>query len=188
MFNVPRRPALTRAGIGAALVALVAIAGYNIGLAQSPSAMVSAAQSAARPVDTPRLKGLTPRRRMRRLWTRSHRRSSPFVSRRRRRSSRRSFPTTTFSASSGRELPRQPRIPRQSGLGSGVLTTTDGYILTNNHVIDGADQVRVELPDKRVFDAKVVGADPASDLAVLKIERDRSSDRRDGRFEPRARG
>ena len=71
----------------------------------------------------------------------------------------------------GREFPRQQqRIPRQSGLGSGVLTTADGYILTNNHVIDGADQVRVELTDKRVFDAKVVGADPASDLAVLKID------------------
>ncbi len=68
------------------------------------------------------------------------------------------------------QVPRQQRMPRQSGLGSGVLTTPDGYILTNNHVIDGADQVRVELPDKRVFDAKVVGADPASDLAVLKID------------------
>jgi Do/DeqQ family serine protease len=51
-----------------------------------------------------------------------------------------------------------------------VLTTADGYVLTNNHVIDGADQVRVELTDKRVFDAKVVGTDPASDLAVLKID------------------
>jgi Do/DeqQ family serine protease len=72
----------------------------------------------------------------------------------------------------GREfqMPRQQRMPRQSGLGSGVLTTADGYILTNNHVIDGADSVRVELPDKRSFDAKVVGVDPASDLAVLKIE------------------
>ena len=105
---------------------------------------------------------------MRRLWMRSRQRLSPFVSRRRRRSSRQ-FPDDDFSAFFGRQLPRQQRIPRQSGLGSGVLTTTDGYILTNNHVIDGADQVRVELPDKRVFDAKVVGADPASDLAVLKI-------------------
>ena len=58
------------------------------------------------------------------------------------------------------QLPRQQRVPRQSGLGSGVITTTDGYILTNNHVIDGADQVRVESPDQRVFDAKVIGADP----------------------------
>jgi len=64
--------------------------------------------------------------------------------------------------------PQAPR--RQSGLGSGVITTPDGYILTNNHVIDGADRVRVELTDKRTFDANVVGTDPASDLAVLKVD------------------
>ena len=68
------------------------------------------------------------------------------------------------------QAPQQPRTPRQSGLGSGVITTPDGYILTNNHVIDGADRVRVELTDKRTFDAKVVGTDPASDLAVLKVD------------------
>jgi len=68
------------------------------------------------------------------------------------------------------QLPRQQRVPRQSGLGSGVVTTADGYILTNNHVIDGADTVTVELPDKRTFDAKVIGTDPASDLAVLKVD------------------
>jgi Do/DeqQ family serine protease len=79
------------------------------------------------------------------------------------------FPDDDLFRFFGRDLPRQPRVPRQSGLGSGVLTSADGYILTNNHVIDGADQVRVELTDKRVFDAKVIGTDPASDLAVLKI-------------------
>ncbi len=68
------------------------------------------------------------------------------------------------------QSPRQQRTPRRSGLGSGVITTADGYILTNNHVIDGADRVRVELTDKRTFDAKVVGTDPASDLAVLKVD------------------
>ena len=68
------------------------------------------------------------------------------------------------------QAPRQQRTPRQAGLGSGVITTADGYILTNNHVIDGADRVRVELTDKRTFDAKVVGTDPASDLAVLKVD------------------
>jgi Do/DeqQ family serine protease len=51
-----------------------------------------------------------------------------------------------------------------------VVTSSDGYILTNNHVIEGADRVRVELADRRAFDAKVVGTDPASDLAVLKID------------------
>ena len=80
------------------------------------------------------------------------------------------FPDDDLFRFFGRGFRAQQRIPRQSGLGSGVLTTSDGYILTNNHVIDGADQVRVELTDKRVFDAKVVGTDPASDLAVLKID------------------
>jgi Do/DeqQ family serine protease len=60
--------------------------------------------------------------------------------------------------------------PRRSGLGSGVVVSGDGYILTNHHVIDGADRVRVELADRRTFDAKIVGSDEASDLAVLKIE------------------
>lgn len=60
--------------------------------------------------------------------------------------------------------------PRRGGLGSGVIINSDGYILTNHHVIDGADRVRVELIDRRTFDASVVGSDAASDLAVLKIE------------------
>jgi serine protease Do len=66
-------------------------------------------------------------------------------------------------------MPQQPQ-PRRGGLGSGVIVTADGYILTNHHVIDGADRVRVELKDRRTFDAKVVGSDAPSDLAVLKIE------------------
>jgi Do/DeqQ family serine protease len=60
--------------------------------------------------------------------------------------------------------------PRQGGLGSGVIVSGDGYILTNHHVIHGADKVRVELKDRRTFDAKVVGSDEASDLAVLRID------------------
>ena len=60
--------------------------------------------------------------------------------------------------------------PRQGGLGSGVIVNTHGYILTNHHVIAGADTVRVELNDRRVFDAEIVGSDAPSDLAVLKIE------------------
>lgn len=58
----------------------------------------------------------------------------------------------------------------QSGLGSGVVVSTDGYLLTNNHVIEGADAINVTLNDGREFSAKVVGTDPDSDLAVLKIE------------------
>jgi serine protease Do len=63
---------------------------------------------------------------------------------------------------------RRPRVER--GLGSGVIATQDGYILTNNHVVDGVDTVKVELPDNRTFDAKVIGTDPATDLAVVKID------------------
>lgn len=65
---------------------------------------------------------------------------------------------------------RQFRIPRQFGLGSGVIITKDGYILTNNHVVDGADEVKVTLQDRRELTAKVIGRDPKSDIAVVKVE------------------
>jgi len=169
MFNFPRRPA-ARAGIGAVILALVALAGYDIGLMQSPSAVVSAAQSAARS-DTPRLKGSDAATSYASIvdavapavvTVRVEKKASVTPTQ---------FPDDELFRFFGRDLPRQQRSPRRSsGLGSGVLTTSDGFILTNNHVIDGADQVRVELTDKRVFDAKVVGTDPASDLAVLKID------------------
>jgi Do/DeqQ family serine protease len=63
----------------------------------------------------------------------------------------------------------QPRSFRQRALGSGVIVSADGYILTNNHVVDGADDVRVETTDGRTLLAKVVGKDKPSDLALLKI-------------------
>jgi serine protease Do len=63
----------------------------------------------------------------------------------------------------------QPRAPKQRGLGSGVIVSPDGYILTNNHVIDGADDIQVELADGRTFTAKLVGSDKPSDLALLKV-------------------
>ena len=66
------------------------------------------------------------------------------------------------------QMPQQPR--RQAGLGSGVIVSSDGHILTNNHVVDGAAKINVDLADGRAFTAKLVGADPASDLAVLKVE------------------
>ncbi len=63
-----------------------------------------------------------------------------------------------------------PREQREQGVGSGVIVSPDGYILTNNHVVDGATDVHVTLADKREFKAHVVGTDPKTDLAVLKID------------------
>jgi serine protease Do len=65
-----------------------------------------------------------------------------------------------------------PQAPRGGGVasGSGFIVSTDGYILTNNHVVDGASEVRVRLLDRREFKAKVVGRDPNTDVAVIKID------------------
>lgn len=68
--------------------------------------------------------------------------------------------------------PRVPPVRRQSALGSGVIVRSDGYILTNHHVIDGAEDISVELADRRTLAATVVGSDPPSDLAVLKVAAD----------------
>ncbi|HEY5910864.1 MAG TPA: trypsin-like peptidase domain-containing protein, partial [Verrucomicrobiae bacterium] len=70
----------------------------------------------------------------------------------------------------GRMPRRQMEIPRQQGIGSGVIVTKNGYILTNNHVVDGADEVKVALQDGREFTAKVIGRDPKSDVAVIKVD------------------
>lgn len=67
---------------------------------------------------------------------------------------------------------RQYRTEPQVGYGSGVILTSDGYIVTNNHVIDRADEIQVTLNDNRVFMATVVGADANTDLALIKIEGD----------------
>ncbi|MBN2070593.1 MAG: Do family serine endopeptidase [Candidatus Krumholzibacteriota bacterium] len=63
-----------------------------------------------------------------------------------------------------------PKEREQQYLGSGVIVDKDGYILTNNHLVQNADEVEVILPDKRTFDAVIVGSDPRSDVAVLKID------------------
>jgi serine protease Do len=64
--------------------------------------------------------------------------------------------------------PQQPQI--EHGVGSGVIVSPDGYIVTNNHVVDGATQIRVTLNDRRVLPAKVVGRDQLTDLAVIKVD------------------
>jgi serine protease Do len=70
----------------------------------------------------------------------------------------------------GDRLPTPERMPRQRGLGSGVIVSPDGRIVTNAHVVDGADRVQVTLNDGREFEAKVVGVDEPTDLAVLDVE------------------
>jgi len=66
--------------------------------------------------------------------------------------------------------PRRMRIPQEQGSASGVIVTGDGYILTNNHVVDHAEKVQITLHDGRSLTAKVVGTDPKSDLAVVKVD------------------
>jgi Do/DeqQ family serine protease len=68
------------------------------------------------------------------------------------------------------EVQPQPQDRIEHGLGSGVIVSADGYILTNDHVIEGAEDIRVELTDNRTLPAKVIGSDAPSDLAVLKID------------------
>src|ERR1051326_6452863 len=69
----------------------------------------------------------------------------------------------------GDRTPQQAPPQEREGLGSGVIVREDGYILTNHHVIDGADKIQVDLNDNRTLEAQVVGSDAPSDLAVLKI-------------------
>ncbi|MDR1968334.1 MAG: trypsin-like peptidase domain-containing protein [Burkholderiaceae bacterium] len=68
---------------------------------------------------------------------------------------------------------QDPQQQQQTGLGSGVIISAEGYVLTNNHVISGADEIEVVLPDARRSSAKVIGTDPETDLAVLKIGLDK---------------
>ena len=68
------------------------------------------------------------------------------------------------------DMPRSPEQFKRQGTGSGVIISADGYIVTNHHVVEGAEEVLVTLADQREFKAQVVGRDPKTDLAVLKVE------------------
>jgi serine protease Do len=78
-------------------------------------------------------------------------------------------PNSPFGGGNGRmmRVPQQPQI--EHGVGSGVIISPDGYIVTNNHVVDGAMQMRVTMSDRRVLTAKLVGVDKLTDLAVIKV-------------------
>jgi serine protease Do len=78
------------------------------------------------------------------------------------------FGQNPFGGRGFRMQPRQPQI--EHGLGSGVIISPDGYIVTNNHVVDGATDIRVTLTDRRILQAKVIGTDPLTDLAVIKVD------------------
>ena len=80
-------------------------------------------------------------------------------------------PGSPFGRQFGRQfnVPSQPQNRMEHGLGSGVIISPDGYIVTNNHVIDGAVDIRVTMSNREVLPAKLVGADPLTDLAVIKV-------------------
>jgi serine protease Do len=77
-----------------------------------------------------------------------------------------------FGDNSGGQFntPRSPQAQRERSLGSGVIVSPEGYILTNNHVVEGATEILVTASDKRQYKARVVGTDPKTDLAVLKVD------------------
>ncbi|RXH55173.1 Do family serine endopeptidase [Granulicella sibirica] len=72
-----------------------------------------------------------------------------------------------FFGGGGQMMPQQPQI--EHGIGSGVIISSDGYIVTNNHVVNGATQIRVTLHDRRILTGKVIGTDKLTDLAVVKV-------------------
>ena len=77
-----------------------------------------------------------------------------------------------FGDGYGGSRQQQIQTPPRVGIGSGVIVSKDGYIVTNNHVIDGADEIDVKLNDNREFKGRLIGADASTDLALVKIEGD----------------
>ena len=89
-----------------------------------------------------------------------------------------------FGNPNGGKQKRQVQTPKRQGSGSGVIISSDGYIVTNNHVVEDADEITVILTDNREFSAKVIGTDASTDLALIKVEL--HSDR--CRYQPRKLG
>jgi serine protease Do len=70
----------------------------------------------------------------------------------------------------GQDMPQmQPRPQIEHGIGSGIVISPDGYIVTNNHVVEGATQIRVTMNNQKTYDARLIGRDPLTDLAVIKV-------------------
>ena len=79
------------------------------------------------------------------------------------------FPFGDFFGDGGSQK-RQMQTPPKRATGSGVIISSDGYIVTNNHVVEGADELTVTLSDNREFSARIIGTDKMTDLALIKIE------------------
>jgi Do/DeqQ family serine protease len=172
MFKRFPRQLLTRAGSGAAIIALVAVTGYGLGQTQAARSIASAAPAST---SAPPRAGTVAAPAVTTSYAPVVSAAAPAVVTVRVEGRARMVPTQMpddplFREFFGRrfQIPQTPR--RLSGLGSGVIATTDGYILTNNHVVEGSDRVTVELTDRRTLPAKVVGTDPATDLALLKVD------------------
>lgn len=75
-----------------------------------------------------------------------------------------------FGQGNGGRQQRQVQVPKRQGSGSGVIISSDGYIVTNNHVVADADEILVKLSDNREVKARIIGLDPSTDLALLKVE------------------
>ena len=74
-----------------------------------------------------------------------------------------------FGQGNGGKRKQQIQTPKKQATGSGVIISSDGYIVTNNHVVNGADELTVTLNDNREFSARIIGTDPSTDLALIKV-------------------
>lgn len=164
-------------GISAALVcAILVCAGFNCGtkepesdspqprasaskLFNVPAVLAAAGESSLADVAESRIKGVVNISSTKVISSRSDSYSSPFLN------------DPFFEHFFGRRFqPRIPRERRERSLGSGVIVDADGVILTNNHVVENAEEITVTLADDRDFKAEIIGTDPKSDVAVIRLK------------------